>query len=99
MKKIIAATLALGLMSGTAMAESAKIEANEPMRLDNAQMDGVSAGVLDNLRLAAVIPVAAILANAATAASVAILSEDVGSGASATAAAYNVVNIYQGDDD
>lgn len=72
MRTILASALALGIMTTAAMAE--------PMNLSDDQMDGVTAGLLDNLRanlqLASVIQASApITAN--TVAAVGILAEDV----------------------
>lgn len=90
--KILATLAASALALGVANAQEP-----ETIELTAADMDTVSAGVLDDLRLGAVIPVSAILANAGTSASIGLLSENVLSQASADATSFNATNLSIGD--
>lgn len=93
--KTILTTAAVGLcLAGTALAQEAP---QEPIELTATDMDQVSAGVLDDLRLGAVVPISAILANAGTAASIGLLSENVVAGAEANATSFNATDLNIGD--
>jgi hypothetical protein len=94
MKTFLTTTAAGLCLAGTAFAAE---PAQEPIELTATDMDQVSAGVLDDLRLGAVIPVSAILANAGTAASIGLLSENVVAGAEANATSFNATDLNLGD--
>lgn len=84
MKKFLFAGLAICAMSTAAFAE--------PQKMSETEMQEVTAGLLN---LAAVIPTNAVLANAATAASIGLLSKDVDADAAAATSIHEVIAVDQ----
>jgi hypothetical protein len=88
MKTLLLSALALGVMTTAAMAEPQK----EPRKMSEDQMADVTAGLLN---LAAVIPTNAVLANAATAAAIGLLSSGTTGAADADSNIMSDANVMQ----
>lgn len=96
MKRVLTAAAVLTVMSGTALAEPAKItdETAEPMRLEDAQMDGVTAGLLDNFNIGVAVPVTVV--NAVTlATAIGVLAEGISADAVSDIVGGNVIDLSQ----